>query len=175
MDTDAILNAANTSVNIVDSDRTGFAALTSEDFMTLLLTQLQNQDPTEPTSNEELLNQLSSMQSLASSIELSDTLEGIVSNQQLTDGANFLGSLVTGDTDDGVQVSGVADRVVMREGTAYLGIGLQEVPVRNVTEVNYLFLTEQTDGTDAGSGESETDSTTTDGSETDSSTDGESA
>ncbi len=139
-------NGGATAVNIVDADKTGFAALTSEDFMTLLLTQLQNQDPSEPTSNEELLNQLSSMQSLASSIELGDTLKEIISNQQLTDGANFLGSLVTGDTDDNEQVSGVADRVIMREGTAYLGIGVQEVPVRNVTEVNYLFLPETESG-----------------------------
>ncbi len=127
------------NTNTVDSSKTGFAALTADDFMKLLLTQLQNQDPSEPTSNEELLNQLSSMQSLASSIELGDTLKEIISNQQLTDGAAFLGSFVTGDNDQNEQVEGVVDRVVMREGQAYLGVGLEEIPVRNVTQVNVLF------------------------------------
>ncbi|QDT46077.1 flagellar hook assembly protein FlgD [Symmachiella dynata] len=131
-------SAASTATT-VESEKTGFAALNADDFMKLLLTQLQNQDPSEPTSNEELLNQLSSMQSLASSIELGDTLKDIVSNQQLTDGAAFLGSYVTGDNDQNVAVDGVVDRVVMREGSAYLGIGEQEIPVRNVTQVNALF------------------------------------
>jgi len=143
MEVNSTTTSSGTDVKIVDSEKTGFAALTSDDFMKLLLTQLQNQDPSEPTSNEELLNQLSSMQSLASSIELGDTLEEIISNQQLTDGANFLGSLVTGDTDEGEQVSGVVDRVVMREGKAYLGLGEREIPVRNVTEVNFLFAPEE--------------------------------
>jgi len=131
--------SGSSSVEIVDSDKTGFAALTADDFMKLLLTQLQNQDPTEPTSNEELLNQLSSMQSLASSIELKDTLEEIVLGQQLSDAAAFLGSYVTADTEDNRQVDGVVDRVVMREGTPYLGIGNEEVPVDKVTQVNVLF------------------------------------
>lgn len=132
-------NGGRTPVEIVDADKSGFAALKAEDFMKLLLAQLQNQDPSEPTSNEELLNQLASMQNLASSIELGDTLEEIISNQQLTDGAAFLGSFVTGDNDDNEQVEGVVDRVVMREGQAYLGIGNEEIPVRNVTQVNVLF------------------------------------
>ncbi len=130
--------AASTATT-VESGKTGFAALTADDFMKLLLTQLQNQDPSEPTSNEELLNQLSSMQSLATSIELGDTLKDIVTNQQLTDGAAFLGSYVTGDNEQNVAVDGVVDRVVMREGSAYLGIGTQEIPVRNVSQVNAVF------------------------------------
>lgn len=135
----ATSGSGTTDSNIVDSSKTGFAALTADDFMKLLLTQLQNQDPSEPTSNEELLNQLSSMQSLASSIELGDTLKEIVSNQQLTDGAAFLGTYVNGDNDDNKPVEGIVDRVVMREGAAYLGIGSEELPVRNVSQVNAVF------------------------------------
>jgi flagellar basal-body rod modification protein FlgD len=145
--------SATSTASTVESSQSGFASLDADDFMKLLLTQLQNQDPSEPTSNEELLNQLSSMQSLASSIELGDTLKEIVSNQQLTDGASFLGSFVTGDNDQNVAVEGVVDRVVMREGAAYLGIGLEEIPVRNVSQVNVLFA-------DSGS-DSETESTAT--------------
>jgi len=130
-------------VDIVDSDKTGFAGLGSDDFMKLLLAQLQNQDPSEPTSNAELLNQLSSMRSLSSSIELGETLKEITASQQLSDSAQFLGAFVTGNNDDEEEVSGIVDRAVMREGTAYLGIGNDEIPVRNVSQVNIVFPGQQ--------------------------------
>lgn len=135
-------NGGATKVDIVDSDKTGFAGLGSDDFMKLLLAQLQNQDPSEPTSNEALLNQLSSMRSLSANIELGDTLKEITSNQQLSDSAQFLGSFVTGNNEDNESVSGVVERAVMREGTAYLGIGSEEIPVRNVSQVDFVFPSE---------------------------------
>ncbi len=47
-----------------------FDELGSSDFLKLMLTQLTNQDPLEPTGNEELLRQISSIRE----IELSTTL-----------------------------------------------------------------------------------------------------
>ena len=66
------------------SAATGFAALTSQDFMTMLLAELKNQDPTQPVSNSDLLNQLSQMQSLQSNVELKSTLSSFASNQQIS-------------------------------------------------------------------------------------------
>jgi flagellar basal-body rod modification protein FlgD len=120
------------------SSSSGFNGLDSTAFLKLLITQLQNQDPTQPTSNEELLQQLSAMRSLQSNIELSDTLKSFASNQDLTAGASFLGKSITGTDANNNQVAGVADRVFVQDGKTILGIGNSEVPLANVSAVNLV-------------------------------------
>jgi len=132
------INGASQSSNdlpIVPRERTGFAGLDSEDFLKLLITQLQNQDPSEPIGNEELLNQLSQMRSIQASIELEDAVKAITSNQQLSTAATFIGKTVTGTTTSQQQLTGVADRAFLRDGVAYVGIGSQEILLGNVTDV----------------------------------------
>jgi len=119
----------------VASDQQGFAGLTADHFMKLLITQLQNQDPMEPVGNEQLLNQLSIMRNLQANIELTDSLKGITSNQQLSTAAGFIGKTVTGMTADQEDVTGVAERAFLREGAAYVAVGSKEIPLANVTSV----------------------------------------
>ena len=95
-----VTSTSATAVKVVDKDKTGFNALTSEDFLKLLITQLQNQDPTAPVGNEELLGQLSQMRSLQSNIELSSSLKTTSANQNLSTAASYIGKQVTG-SDDG--------------------------------------------------------------------------
>ena len=125
-------------VAVVDKNKTGFAGLTSESFLKLLITQLQNQDPTEPIGNEELLNQISSMRSLQSNIELSETLKSITANQQLSTGAAFIGKSVTGTTTNNTQVTGIVERAFLTNGTVAVGIGNQTVPIDNISSVNIV-------------------------------------
>ena len=120
---------------IVPKDKTGFAGLDSQDFLKLLITQLQNQDPSEPIGNDELLNQLSQMRNIQASIELEDAMKAITSNQQLSTAATFIGKTVTGTTAGQQQMTGVADRAFLRDGVAYVGIGSQEILLSNVTDV----------------------------------------
>lgn len=55
----------------------GLASLDAGDFLTLMTTQLQFQDPLEPASNEEMLAQMAQFTSLASNEESSATLQDI--------------------------------------------------------------------------------------------------
>jgi flagellar basal-body rod modification protein FlgD len=120
---------------VVDKDKIGVAGLTSDSFLKLLIAQLQNQDPTAPVGNEEILSQLSQMRSLQSNVELSDTLKGFASGQQITTGSAFLGKTVTGKNQDGDAITGVADRVFIENNETMLGIGNDKVKVSSVTEV----------------------------------------
>jgi len=117
------------------SSLTGFAALTSQDFMTMLLAELKNQDPTQPVSNADLLSQLSQMQSLQSNVELKSTLSGLASDQQMSAGASFLGKVVTGTDANKQPVSGIASSVTLQNGTLMIGIGSSSVSIDNVTGV----------------------------------------
>lgn len=114
---------------------TGFAALTSQDFMKMLLAELKNQDPTQPVSNSDLLQQLSQMQSLQSNVELKSTLSDLASNQQFSSGASFLGKVVTGTDSNKNPVSGVADSVSTKNGTVTIGVGSSSIPIANLTGV----------------------------------------
>src|SRR5262245_29647322 len=127
--------SGSTTPQIVDKDKIGFNSLGSDTFLKLLITQLQNQDPTQPVGNEELLNQLSMMRNLQASVELSDSLKTMSANQQVASGAAFLGKIVTGTNAQQKPVTGVADRVLLRDDKLMIGIGTEEVAVSDVTGV----------------------------------------
>ena len=136
MEINPITGLVENNVPIVNRDETGFAGLDADAFMKLLIVQLQNQDPLEPVGNDELLSQLSTMQSLQSNIQLGDAVKAITSNQQLSTAANFIGKLVTGVTDDQIEVSGVADRAFLNGGIAYVGTDKGEIALSRVSAVN---------------------------------------
>lgn len=130
------VNGINSSdIPIVPKEKIGFAGLDSEDFLKLLITQLQNQDPSEPIGNEELLNQLSMMRNLQSNIEMGDALKAITVNQRLSTAANFIGKHVKGLDESQQNVAGIADRAFLRGGQAYIGVGSKEMPLDSVLEV----------------------------------------
>src|SRR5260370_36784796 len=117
------------------SSLNGFAALTSQDFLKMLITELKNQDPTQPVSNAELLQQLSQMQALQSNVELNSTLKSFSNDQQISSGASFLGKVVSGTDSNQNPGSGVADSVFLQNGTLMIGIGSSSLSVANVTGV----------------------------------------
>lgn len=114
--------SSNSNTATVDPNKTGFAGLTSETFLKLLITQLQNQDPTEPFDNEALLNQVSQMRTLTANLELEETLKAISLGQQLTNATGFIGKTVTAKV-DGKEVFGTVQRALVEDGETFLDIG----------------------------------------------------
>lgn len=131
----ATVAAERSKIDIVDPDKVGFNALDAEAFMKLLVAQLQNQDPTNPTSNEDMLAQISQMRSLQSNVELTDTLKNMGTGQQLSSAAGMIGKLIAATNDDGEAVTGLVESVIVSDGTAYLQVGDQGIKLSQVTEV----------------------------------------
>ena len=139
---ETVTSPTGQKIDIVDKNSQGFNALDSESFMKLLITQLQNQDPTEPTSNEALLTQLSQMRSLQASVELEDTIKQLTDNQSsaataafASSSASLIGRIVTATNEQGETIEGEVDRAILRDGKAFVGIGDSEVPIENITSV----------------------------------------
>ena len=63
-----------------------------EDFFELLVTQLQTQDPMEPMSNSEIVQQISQIRDLEASAKLSTTLDTLAEMQQALAGQQRMGS-----------------------------------------------------------------------------------
>lgn len=84
-----------TSVEITtDAEAT---SLTSEDFLTLLVTELQYQDPTEPMDNAEMVSQLTGYSQLDELGEMNDqlaTLTDTINSMTSTSGLDYLGKQV---------------------------------------------------------------------------------
>ncbi len=101
----------------------------------MLIAELQNQDPTQPMSSEDLLTQLSNMSQLQSTTDLDTALQSNTTNQQLSIGASFIGKTINGTDASGNAVSGVVDQAFLQNGTAYVGVGNSPVPLANITDV----------------------------------------
>lgn len=85
--------------------------LKAEDFIKMMITQLQNQDPMEPAKNSELLAQMSQIGSLQSSTTLQESLKGIVLQNQIGGAGNLLGKSVQGLNDRNETVKGVVNSI----------------------------------------------------------------
>src|SRR3954464_560451 len=82
--------------------------LKTEDFINMMVTQLQNQDPMDPAKNQDLLAQMSQIGQLQSSTDLQSTLKSIMSQSQISSAGAMIGKSVTGTLADGkTMVSGV--------------------------------------------------------------------
>ena len=136
LSTSSATSGSSSSTSANNKNLTGFAALTSQDFLTMLITELKNQDPTQPVSNSELLQQLSQMQALQSNVELNSTLTNLSNDQQITAGASFLGKVVSGTDSKNNPISGTADSVFLQNGTLMIGVGSNALSIANVTGVS---------------------------------------
>jgi flagellar basal-body rod modification protein FlgD len=70
--------------------------LQTEDFIKMMVTQLQNQDPMEPAKNQELLAQMSQIGQLQSATTLQESLKGMVTQNQIGAAAALIGKSVQG-------------------------------------------------------------------------------
>lgn len=127
--------AQQSQVKIIDNDKTGFSGLTADDFLKVLIEQLKTQDPSNPTDSDQLLDQISSMRALQSSIELSDSIQSLTLSQQLTSATSFLGKQITGLDANDQAASGIVDRVMVSDGKTFLAVGNQQIEMSKVTDV----------------------------------------
>jgi hypothetical protein len=88
-----------------------FTELSSEEFIKIIFTELQNQDPFQPNDSSALLEQLNSIRSIESDIQLSNRLEDIVFQNQLSSAGNLIGKRVAGLTVDAQRVGGTVESV----------------------------------------------------------------
>jgi flagellar basal-body rod modification protein FlgD len=86
------------------------------DFLNLLVTQLQNQDPLDPVSNEDFIAQLAQFSTLEGIEKLNARFDDILKLQQLTEGVELVGKTVSFVQPDGVETGIVEELVVDDNG-----------------------------------------------------------
>lgn len=113
-----------------------------DDFLKLMITELQNQDPLSPMENSELVQQMSTIREISATNQLIETLDGLLAGQNLGTASTLIGKKVAALTDQGEEVTGKVDRVSVETDehnenvrTYRLHVGDAKVRMTNVREV----------------------------------------
>lgn len=101
-----ISTVAGASSGSSASSTSRFSELSSEQFMRIIFTELQRQDPLQPNDSSKLLEQLSSIRSIQSDIELSTKLEKLVGENQLAAAGGLIGKRIIGLDENLIRISG---------------------------------------------------------------------
>ena len=112
-------------------------------FLTLLVTEMQNQDPLNPMDNAQMLTQISQIREIGSTNQLTETLSSFATGQQMTMASGLIGKKVSALDDNAKEVSGVVDKVSVEtdkedktKRTVKVHIGDSTVDMNNIREIN---------------------------------------
>ncbi len=89
-----------------------YSQLNSEDFVKIMLTELSNQDPLEPSDTSALLDQMANLRTIQGNIDLGDRMEALVAQNELASAATLIGTRVSGLSETLDSVEGVVRSVV---------------------------------------------------------------
>jgi len=110
------IGASASSVNASQ----GFADLSSEEFMDILISELKNQDPLDPQDTTKLLEQLSSLRTIESQTNLQDKLENLVEQNQVSAASNMIGKVVQGVDSTNTNSTGLVVSVRVTQDGVFL-------------------------------------------------------
>ena len=131
------------SSSFATSSETATQELDQNAFMSLLVTQLENQDPLSPVQNEDFVAQLATFSSLSELEQLNDNILAMITlNQsnallsQLTQGSALIGHEVNWtDPSTGESRTGTVDSVRIEDGLAILNIAGEDIPLAAVDQI----------------------------------------
>lgn len=86
-----------------------FKDLSSQDFLKIMFTELTNQDPLNAQDTKELLNQIGSIRSIESNVQLMERLSDLASQSLYAAGGNLIGKHVTGLDEAFIPVQGTIE------------------------------------------------------------------
>ena len=116
-------------------------AMDGMDFLKLLITELSSQDPFEPMKNKEILEQLSAIRSLEANMTLSENIQSMVTNQELTSATVLIGRIISGVDTGGELVEGTVERIVLDATGIRVQVGDREIVRRRSTRIGRVTTT----------------------------------
>jgi flagellar basal-body rod modification protein FlgD len=108
---------SNTETSQQTTQKTSSASLDYTAFLRLLIAQMQNQDPTNPTDPAQWMGQIASFSNVEQAIQTNAKLDSLMTSMALNQIDGIIGRTVTASTDDG-QVTGKVASVRIISGGA---------------------------------------------------------
>ncbi len=119
----------------------GFNSVDTDSFMKLLLSELQNQDPLNPTDNSQMLQQIGQIRQIGATDSLTTTLSNLSNSQELVTASSLIGRSVTGLADDASNVDGVVDRITVETNedtnsrSVKVHVGEKTMEIKNIRQI----------------------------------------
>jgi flagellar basal-body rod modification protein FlgD len=128
---------SSSASSALNSSSTGFnAQIGFQQFFQLLIAQLQNQDPSQPMSSTDFINELAQLSSLSGIQQVNTNFSTLLSQQMLTGGTSLLGQTVSyTNPSNNAQASGTVTAVGENQGAGQVTINNTAVPIANVLNV----------------------------------------
>lgn len=122
--------------------------LGKDDFLKLMMAQMQNQDPLSPMDNKDMVAQMAQFTSVEQLVNISEKLTAM--SQSLGNNSGLIGRVVswldstkTGNYDINtgqsevtqVYQSGLVDSIIVRSGVHYVKVGDKEIEISKIEQV----------------------------------------
>jgi flagellar basal-body rod modification protein FlgD len=132
MSSDGLLWSPVKNMSVEDTwastTRKASSELDKDAFLRLLLTELKYQDPLNPTDDKAFIAQMAQFSAL-------EQMQNMSKAMSLTQGCSLIGRQIIAQTKEKA-VSGVAEAVVIRNGSPYIRTSEDEVPMESVMEIS---------------------------------------
>ena len=127
--------ASNVNTDGTVKTNSNSASVIQNQFLTLLVNELQNQDPTAPVDQTQTLSQLAQFSQLQETTTLNSTLTANQGFTNVAQSATLIGKTVSTATSTDAGLSGVVSSVSLSGGKTYLQVGGQNVDASTVTSI----------------------------------------
>ena len=124
-----------TSIYSTQPTRAPSQTLDASDFMQLLVTQLQNQDPSQPMDSSEMVEQTTQLGMMQQLTDIASDNDSALSLQARSSAADLIGKTISYTDSDGNPVSGVATGVSFTSTVPSVTVGNDTVPISSVLGV----------------------------------------
>jgi flagellar basal-body rod modification protein FlgD len=111
-------------------------------FLDLMMTELRNQDPLNPTDNAQLMEQIGQLRSITANDQLMTTLSSFATTQEFTTASSLIGKNIKGLDREAKEVNGAVSSVSVKidekdrsKRQVQVHVGSQIVDIKNVREI----------------------------------------
>lgn len=135
MPVDALAAAGAAGLYSGATTRTPSQSMDSEVFMNLLVTQLQNQDPSSPMDTNQMIAQTTQLAMMEKVTEMATSSRESFSLQMRSSAAALVGQTVTYTMNDGTEATGIASSVSFKDAVPQVTIGGKSIALDAVSGV----------------------------------------
>lgn len=133
----AVSNGTFYYKNAVEKQKTGSNNLGKDEFLKILVTQLSNQDPTQPLQDKEFIAQMATFTSVEQLTNMAGEMKLL--RQSIGFSSGLIGKTIGWTQKDSngepQTLSGVVDSIKIKESKQYAIVGDKEVPIDQITEI----------------------------------------
>ena len=125
----------NSSTSTTSSSTKSNQELDKDAFLKLFIEQLKHQDPLSPQDPNDFMNQMAQFTVMEQLQNLNTSIGQLISIQNVTEAASLVGRTVTVTGDDGTEIVGTVEKVLVQQDGNKIVIGGKSYDMAQITQV----------------------------------------